>query len=123
MISGLSEPVLCMCTRRKKERLFAVLLVCWAVASPADEVTMLGLFNCSYWQTVKDYPVKTWLLGYLSGLNSSQGSSKRDPLAQLNSPSDLYERVDNYCERYPEAQLVYVADLLYKSLQESLSAE
>lgn len=112
-----------MYSRRTKNQLFAVLLGCCAVSSPAEEVTMLGLFNCSYWLTVKDYPAKTWLFGYLSGLNSNQGSSKRDPLAQLNTPSDLYERVDKYCERYPDAQLVDVADLLYKSLLESLPAE
>ena len=81
---------------------------CTAVMPPPVLAqTIFGTPDCGQW--VNDRPVareqnKSWLLGYLSGLNVRHqlaGLKPADPLDKLNSADQAFLWVDNYCKANP----------------------
>lgn len=74
-----------------------LLLTC---ASLATGQTAFGNYDCGQW--FQQPAAKTWLLGYLTGINvvstTLANSSKYDPLGNLNSAEQAYLWMNNYCK-------------------------
>lgn len=82
--------------------------------------TIFGDSDCGEWVSNKNGS-RAWLLGFLSGINSMQANVKYkyDPLGKLNSASQAFLWMDNYCKANP---LMYVHEgalILYGELQKN----
>ena len=92
----------------------AVLVAC--VAPSFAGFRTFGDYDCGQW--FKAPQAKTWLLGYLTGMNGALADNDFDPLAQLNSPEQAFMWMDNYCKANPLKRVSDGGDELYKALQE-----
>lgn len=71
------------------------------VASAKTEaLAIFGEPDCGKWLEGSSPIRKTWLLGYLSGLNSMD-ATRIDALDQLQSAQQAYVWMDNYCKENP----------------------
>ncbi len=65
---------------------------------------MIATPDCGTWLSSSNTPVsalKSWLAGYLSGLNAAVGDAKHDPLEKLSSANQVFAWMDNYCRANP----------------------
>ena len=97
-----------------KTKLLTVIIVVMASSTVlAKDFIAIGNRNCGEWvrdQTVSD---KAWLVGFLSGINVTGVTN--DALKKIQSTSQIYLWMDNYCKANP---LQMVSDGAYKLLDE-----
>lgn len=72
----------------------------------AQPSTTFGDPGCSEWFVQPNAPKKLWLMGFLSGLNVAAdraGTQPKDLLGTLNSASQAFLSVDNFCRANPKS--------------------
>ena len=84
-----------------KAKLFLTLMFTFFCLPAISQITVFGVTDCGRWVSKKRDPDKTWLLGYLSGLNAVMSSEKNDRLSKLNSAEQIFLWMDNYCAKNP----------------------
>jgi hypothetical protein len=80
-----------------------VLLVLLQMPSFAFSAMTYGGVDCGKWTQVKSQTDRSWLLGFMSGLNLQNElltNDKSDPLAKV-SAHQLWAWMDNYCQTNP----------------------
>lgn len=96
------------------------LVVVIASAPLAMAQTTIGDYDCGQWVNNKGPASKSWLLGYLTGLNMMaadlKSNPKRDHLDKLNSADQAYLWMDNYCRANPLKRVSQGATALYIEL-------
>lgn len=86
----------------KKTIITIVVSVVTFSSSGALAVTTFGGTDCGKWVKQPTETRKTWLLGYLTGLNTMNFiDTKRDVLNALNSADQAFLWMDNYCKENP----------------------
>ena len=89
------------------------------ISEPALAIVVFGGSDCGQWVNQQSEFRKTWLLGFLSGLNSGvvgTAGIKGDPLDKLNSADQAYVWMDNYCRANPLKKVSDGAHTLYREL-------
>ena len=87
-----------------------------------SQVKTFGDFDCGYWvknrntQSYAEMGMRTWVTGYLSGLNAALASPKNDPLVRL-SADQVYLWMDKYCRETPLSNIQLGANKLYEELE------
>jgi hypothetical protein len=85
-----------------------------------------GRYDCTQWlaNPAIGAPPKQWLLGWLSGLNYGLAGDDpdKDPLAPVNSASQIVAWMDNYCHAHPKDLVMDGGAALYTELQRRISA-
>ena len=99
---------------------FAVTLV---GPSHAKGQTMFGSPDCGQWLADRASHQKSWLLGFLSGLNVAIAEKNFDPLDRLNSADQAFAWMDNYCRNNPLKLVSAGAAKLYEELQHDTRRE
>lgn len=97
---------------KKRVCLATVLLMLF---QPAHAFTVFGGQDCGQWIA---NPNKTWVAGYLSGLNSAVVKKSYDPLDQLGSLDQAVLWIDNYCKANPLDRTIKAANLLFMELED-----
>ena len=94
-------------------------LVLTVSTPPAFAVITFGSYDCGQWFNAGP-PAKSWLLGFLSGVNFMVANPKKryDPLDTMNSAEQAYLWMDNYCKANPLKTIANGASDLYMELQE-----
>lgn len=102
----------------KKILLSAIISIGIFTNSEADAIAMFGTADCGEWVKANTPQRKSWLMGYLSGLNSALSDSKTnlDPLNELSSASQAYLWMDNYCKDNPLSAVPEAANTLFLEL-------
>jgi hypothetical protein len=88
----------------KTKLAITILFVSCYLGQPAiSQVVYFGSSDCGQWMAnSKSNPaMRTWLLGYMSGLSSGLSNPKNDPLSKVNSAQQIYLWMDNYCAKNP----------------------
>jgi hypothetical protein len=102
-------------------------VICWS--SQCFAYTTLNKRDCGQWLSKKAdvrLSAEIWLDGYLSGLSAMwelEKAKPRDPLSQLNSPSQAYLWTDIYCKGRPldhlaDGGLALFLELAKKAVEE-----
>jgi len=84
--------------------------------------TVFGPPDCGQWvnaQPVQRPVYRSWLLGYLSGLNVRNDMANlrpRDPLDKLSSAEQAYVWMDNYCRSNPLSKVTVGGWTLFQEL-------
>jgi hypothetical protein len=76
-----------------------------------------GMFDCGQWVAKSNLNSRTWLAGYVSGLNSALATPKNDPLNKINSIEQIYLWMDNFCQKNPLKTVQDGGNALYFELQ------
>lgn len=114
----------CTCHQQPFERIHMktkiIGIVLLASASMVTGQTYFGGYDCGEW--FKKPHAKTWLLGYLSGVNVGTTSQmgfppNYDPLGKLNSSEQAFLWMDNYCKANPLKTVLDGALHLYNELR------
>jgi hypothetical protein len=92
---------------RDKEKMKTKLLtalIAIAISNPASAVISIGAPDCGEW--LKDTGArgemnKSWLLGFVSGLNLDGRNENQNPLRKISSAKQIYVWMDNYCRKNP----------------------
>ena len=103
----------------------AIAAACMAISVSATQV--YGSSDCGTWVAAKTEPLsrraqELWLVGYLSGLNAMHdrtGLKPADPLGRVNSMTQVFLWMDNYCQANPLKFVVQGADGLWLELNTS----
>ena len=97
-----------------KKALFAALSL---VTFHALAITSIGGTDCGkFVESPRIYD--QWVGGYLSGLNSTLGSEKQDPLHSIKSIEQASVWLQTYCKANPFDTLQGAANRLYEALVE-----
>jgi hypothetical protein len=83
--------------------------------------TSFGASDCGQWvaKSKSNPAYRTWLLGYMSGLNSALFTSKNDPLDKINSAEQIFLWMDNFCQRNPLKNVQDGGNALFLELQKN----
>jgi hypothetical protein len=66
------------------------------------EIRTFGVVDCGQWLNDKTPSRKTWVLGYLTGVNAMHNATTdKNPLGKINSADQIYVWIDNYCQKNP----------------------
>ena len=86
-----------------KTKLTTIILFLALSINPALALTTFGQPDCGQWLTNKKMTDKTWILGYISGINYQYGlmNELKNPLNNINSSEQIFVWIDNYCEKVP----------------------
>jgi hypothetical protein len=83
----------------------AAMLLCPTFSNSQQTLRTYGMVDCGEWVQANEKikPLyKAWLQGFLSGMNlSGTKDLKSNYLEKLNSMSQAYVFVDNYCQKNP----------------------
>ena len=74
-----------------------------SLGQPAFGQAYFGATDCGKWISEKHATDRGWLLGYMSGLNFmfKVSGGKTDPLNTVDSASQIFIWMDNYCQKNP----------------------
>jgi hypothetical protein len=94
------------------------LLLLALLASSSQSATLFGAYDCSQWFSLTQDPLpKTWLLGYLSGMDYA--TPTHSALDRLKSAEQAYLWIDNYCKANPSKKISDGAKQLYNELEKN----
>jgi hypothetical protein len=96
----------------KTKLLIAALAITLSSQTYAQKTTFGGA-NCGQWIKQLIEPDKSWLLGFLSGINVAAATN--NALDKIKSPQQIYLWMDNYCKANP---LSTVTDGAYTLMNE-----
>ena len=100
----------------KTKLLIPTLLIASALSMPVmATTTTFGVTDCGSWIKDKSTTKKTWLLGFITGLNFADRTNS-DHISKLSSAEQIYLWVDNYCRKNPLDDLVEAGVALYVEL-------
>lgn len=89
----------------KTKALVTIVMTCsLLVASPSQAQAIFGVPDCGKWITQADFAKKSWLLGFISGLNVAYKTfnpNSIDPLDKLSSGEQALVWMDKYCRENP----------------------
>ena len=89
----------------KIKNLFVVCVLSLVFIQPAisQNGTTFGTPDCGQWvaNSKSNFSTKTWLLGFMSGINTGLSKPKDDPLSKVNSAEQIYLWMDNFCQKNP----------------------
>lgn len=88
------------------KRILVIFLI--VVSFPASASTMFGPADCDKWIEANSNIRKSWILGYMSGLNAMFDilvSSSPDHLNKITSADEIFVWMDNYCTNNPLEKL------------------
>jgi hypothetical protein len=85
--------------------LAALLMVAGGQAALAAGTTTFGDSPCAQWVEQPRRAHKTWLMGFLSGMNVTASGKPVDPLAHIASADEVFAWMDRYCRKNPEHKL------------------
>lgn len=90
----------------KTKQACIILVLMLPVLSDAYEQTAMvyGGVDCGEWTQIKHPPDKSWLLGFMSGMNIQHlilTQGKSDPLKKVTSANQIWSWMDNYCQKNP----------------------
>lgn len=88
------------------------------VSSASGQVTIFGGADCGQWIAEKTFARKSWLIGFLSGMNATYEGKNKDPLKALNSPDQAFLWMDNWCNRNPLEKIAIGGQILFLELAE-----
>lgn len=71
--------------KTKLSSVLCVVLISWPWIGSSQSFTTFGTPDCGEWIKQNSVRDKSWLLGYLSGINSEPLNQKYDALNELNS--------------------------------------
>ena len=102
----------------KTKLIFILILNCF-FCLPAVSQSGFGNIDCGKWvASSKSTPsYRTWLLGYISGLNIGLHRLLGDPLEKVNSAEQIFLWMDNYCVKNPLKSVADGGTELYTELQ------
>jgi hypothetical protein len=105
-------------TKVKKILILLVTSLIFIQSAFSQVSTSFGAPDCGQWATkAKSNPsYKSWVVGYLSGLNSALFTSKNDPLDKINSAEQIFLWMDNFCQRNPLKNVQDGGNALYLEL-------
>ena len=88
-----------------KTKLFLSLMLSCSFCLPAvsGEVVGFGTSDCGQWvaNSKSNFSIRSWLLGYMSGLNYGLSNEKNDALNKVNSAEQIFLWMDNFCTKNP----------------------
>jgi hypothetical protein len=96
--------------------LATLLIVGGAEAVTAAGTTTFGDSECAQWIDNPRRASKTWLMGFLSGMNLTASGKPVDPLDHVSSADEVFAWMDKYCRRNPEHKLSEAAVDFYLEL-------
>ena len=103
--------------KTKLSSVLCVVLMSWPISGFTQVVTFFGNPDCGQYINGNRSQDKTWLLGFLSGLNTDPRA--QDTLSRLNSSQQAYLFVDNYCRKNPLKSLSDAGIALFGELYNS----
>ena len=102
-----------------KKVIILILLIYSIISVPANAITRFGGPDCGQWfDEGRRQSAKSWLSGYLSGLNTAIATDTNDPLERLNSMEQAYLWIDNYCKANPLHHTQRAALYLFQELRQ-----
>lgn len=68
-----------------------------------SQISIIGGSDCGQWvaKSKSDFAMKTWLLGYMSGVSAGVSTSQNDSLKKINSSAQIFLWMDNFCTKNP----------------------
>ena len=107
-------------------RIIVAAAICMATQSSLAQVTVFGVPDCGQWlkgsHVTKQQHI-AWLLGYLSGINGTVFSLRKEaPLNALSSGEQAMAWMDNYCKANPLSDLYDGGGKLLSELGEKAKA-
>ena len=99
--------------KTKLSSVLCVILMSWPI-SGFTQTKGFSIPDCGQWLKNNNVKTKTWLVGYLSGLNFNK--KNKNALEHLNSVEQAYLFVDNYCKKNPLETVGVAGALLYIDL-------
>lgn len=106
-----------------KKRFAAIVLVvleALAFTTPASASAVFGAPTCGDWIKTPSQAKKSWLWGFMSGLNLLNDyldRTPKDPLDQLDSAQQMNLWMDNYCQANPLETVSRGGAILYEELR------
>lgn len=89
----------------KIKKLLLVTAISLIFVNQAQAYATYGASDCGEWVTESksNASMRTWLLGFMSGLSAIHELSGRndDPLNKINSAKQIYVWMDNFCQKNP----------------------
>ena len=92
----------------------------FAIPLSTQSQTVFGGPDCGEWVAQANNSKKTWLLGYMSGLNvmhDVENLKPQNPLNKLNSADQIFLWMDNYCKNNPLKTVIDGGWALFKELR------
>jgi hypothetical protein len=98
----------------KNKRPLILLFLACCLHQQSFGQTVFGVRDCGQWIARKDgagargiQQDRAWLAGYMTGLNVEYYFYRNnlDPLAKINSVSQIFLWMDNYCKKNPLSNL------------------
>lgn len=79
----------------------------------------IGSYDCGQWFTERE-PAKSWLLGFLSGMNAMAAwrASGDEQVGKLNSADQAFQWMDSYCKVNPLKSVADGAQELFWELRQ-----
>jgi len=81
-----------------KKAILALVTTLFCSITKADLVNTFGGIDCGVWIQGKTDLDRTWLLGYMTGLNMY---AIGNPLGKITSTQQIFLWMDNYCTKNP----------------------
>lgn len=85
------------------------------------EMTTYGGVDCGKWTQNKSQTDRSWIIGFMSGLNLQYGlmvgTDKNNPLGKTNSAYQVWTWMDNYCQKNPLNTVVQGGFELFNELK------
>ena len=84
------------------KQLAIVLTTFSLLTQPVFGQVIFGGADCGQWVSSKTDARKSWLIGFVSGLNTvGVAIGDKDWLAKVDSAEQIFLFVDNYCQKNP----------------------
>lgn len=102
------------------KKLCAALVAFFLSINIAFAQTVFGAPDCGEWVQSPSNLRKTWLLGYLSGLNVQHAMDDKkpeNPLMNLASADQAFLWMDNYCKANPLKKVTFAGWMLFTELK------
>ncbi len=110
--------------KNKVKKLFIVLVTSLifiqpAVSQKAPNIANFGVSDCGQWvaNSKSNFAIRTWLVGFMSGLNAGIATSTNDPLDKINSAEQIFLWMDNFCQKNPLKTVADGGNALYFELR------
>jgi hypothetical protein len=107
----------------KTKLISTLLFLACCIEQPAFSYTSIsfGVSDCAQWvaESKSNFALKTWLLGFITGIDNAYvtiNKTNNDPLKKINSASQIYLWMDNYCSQNPLKNIADGGNALFSEL-------
>ena len=107
-----------MRTFKKINKILISSLIYISLSSPLfAQIKTFGVVDCGQWLNNQTPSSKSWVLGYLTGVNAlHNANTKENPLEKIKSADQIYVWINNYCQKNPLKSVDYTAAELFFEL-------